>query len=239
MLTLLFKSLGRSGLTAILLSVAGAAAAADLPNSPNSPIAAEDLTPFFARVGGSAVVTDSRISTKISGVTVAGGNGTVSNEPAAYVEGGIYFTHSIAASLSLGSPPIFIARGTGSLAPLGTLFKATAGLPVFQITYHLDPIWQFRPYAGLGVGYAIVFNNQAGALLAPKLHNGPALTIVGGIDYTVSSHWSIFIDVKKAFLTQDATGVAPPFPDVPTILPVSARVRTNPLLVSTGIAYRF
>ena len=232
--------MARVVLGGLTISAATAGSAADLPNAQIAAAASlPEPTPFFVRVGGSAVVSDSRIAAKIAGVPVAGGDGTVSDEPAVYFEGGYFLTRNIAASLSLGYPPTFTARGTGTLAAFGTLYKAAVGLPVFQVTYHLDPIWRLRPYAGVGVGYAIVFDNEAGALLAPKLRDSPAFVLVGGIDYDLSEHWGVFVDVKKAFLSQNITGLAQPLPGLPVILPVSARVRTDPILVSTGVAYRF
>ena len=233
----------RCVLGAVAGALAGLATAASAADVVAPPVPAAALpaapTPVFVRVGGTAVLTGGSVAARIAGVPVAGGGADVSDEPALYLEAGYALTRNIAASLSLGYPPTFTGTGTGTLAPFGKLYEATLGLPVAEVTYRVDPIWGLRPYAGLGIGYAIVFAERAGAILSPKLQGSPAFVIVGGIDYDLSAHWGVFVDVKKAFLTQDLTGLSRPVPGLPTVLPVSARVRTDPILVSTGVAYRF
>ena len=233
------RSLGSLlAVTSIAMSIAAPVAAADLPVAHGIDGSSPPL-PFFVRLGVSAVLPDADVAAKIAGVPVAGGNASVSDEPAAYVEAGYYLTRNIVASLTAGYPPTFATRGTGSLAPFGTLYRSEVGLPVFEVTYHLDAIGRFRPYAGVGVGYAFVFRNEAAAILSPRLRDGAAFVLVGGVDYDLTERWGVFVDVKKAFLTQRFAGVGPPFPGGPAVLPVEARVRTDPLIVTTGFSYRF
>lgn len=218
------------------------AGAADLPIKPPDPasgLLAPAATPFFVRLGAAAVLPDTDIAVRLGGVPVAGGNGSIDAVPAVYVEAGAYLTHNIAVSLSGGYPPTFATRGTGVLAPFGTLYKAEVGLPVFEASYHFDNFGPVRPYLGVGVGYAIVFRNEAASVAVPRLKDSAAFVLVGGFDVDLTAHWGVFADVKKAFLTQGFTGVSPPFPGAPAFLPTTARVRTDPILVSSGIQYRF
>ena len=227
----------------LLGSLAGHSHAADLPAFHQPGFQASALTapalPYFVRIGVSAVITDTTITARLAEVPVTGGGGSIATEPAAYVETGYYLTKEFAVSLSGGYPPTFTTKGTGTLAPFGSLYKAVVGFPVLAATYHFDIFGAFRPYAGAGVGYAIVFQDQAGSVIAPRLRNNAAFVVVGGFDYDITDRWGVFVDAKKAFLTQHFTGIGAAFPGGPTILPVTASVRTDPLLVSTGLSYRF
>jgi outer membrane protein len=234
----------RFALTSLSLVVlAGLGLAADLPLAPAiDPMPAATLAPaalpYFVRLGVAAVIADTRLSARLAGAPVAGGDGSIGTVAAAAVEGGYYLTDTIAVSLAFGYPPTLTTRGTGALAPFGTLYRAVVGLPVLAATYHLDMFGAFRPYAGIGVGYAIVFRNEAVAIAAPNLRDRAAFVLVGGIDYALTDRWGVFVDVKKAFLTQRFSGLATPFPGGPA-LPVTASIRSDPLLVTSGVRYRF
>lgn len=220
--------------------------AADLPTRPPEALpGASAPAPFFVRLGASGAFPDVDVKTSIAGVPVIGGNSRVDPAPAAYFEAGYYVTRNIAVSLSGGFPPTLTTRGTGSLAAQGVLYRAMVGLPVFAVTYHVDYFGRVRPYAGVGVGYGIVFRNESAAVLNPLLRNEAAFVVVAGIDYDVTTRWGVFVDVKKAFLTQRFTGTAQVPVAVPGAgvvvarLPAEASVRTDPVLVSVGLSYKF
>ncbi|WP_158811034.1 OmpW family protein [Beijerinckia sp. L45] len=234
--------------------------AADLPSraiAPVAPILEPAWHPFFVRAGVAGVFPDTGINTTINAApfppigTIPGsffpGSGHVSNRPAAAFEAGYYVTRHIAVSIAGGFPPTFTTTGQNGLATQGVLYRVMEGLPVAAVTYHLDNFGPIRPYAGVGVGYAIVFRNESAAVLNPLLRNKAAFVLVGGIDYDLSEHWGLFVDVKKAFLTQSFTGrtqpqpvVVPPFGFLGTVQPtVAASVRTDPVIVTAGVGYRF
>ncbi len=240
----------RSILAGLLLGLSAIATepsqAADLPTEPKaSLIGASAPDPFFVRLGASGAFPDVDVRTSIAGTAVADGNSRMDPVPAAYFEAGYYLTRNVALSLSGGFPPTLTARGTGSFAAQGVLYRAVAGLPVFAVTYHLETFGRVRPYAGVGVGYGIVFRSEAAAVLNPLLRNEAAFVLVAGVDYDVTTHWGVFVDVKKAFLTQRFTGTAQVPVAVPGIgvvvarLPAEASVRTDPVLVTLGLSYRF
>ncbi len=223
---------------ALIVSNVRAVAATPPSVDPAAPLPAP--TPFFVRVGATAVIPQNvNAAVRAGGLPVIGGNGSVAAVPAAYVEAGYYLTNNLAASLAGGYPPTLTARGTGTLAPFNTMFKATVGLPVVAVTYHFDGLGPVRPYAGLGGGYAIVFDNKAASTTSPSLRDAPAFVLVGGIDYDLKDRWGLFVDVKKVFVTQRFTGMSAPFPGGPNIVPTTARIRTDPLLVTAGLSYRF
>jgi outer membrane protein len=246
---------------------AGQAVAADLPSraiAPVAPILEPAWHPFFVRAGVAGVFPDTSINSTVNAATVTSpflpvtltnpatyypNSGGVSARPAATFEAGYYVTHHIAISVSGGFPPTFTTVGQNGLAGQGVLYRVMEGLAVAAVTYHLDNFGPVRPYAGVGIGYAIVFRNESAAVLNPLLRNKAAFVLVGGIDYDLSEHWGLFVDVKKAFLTQSFTGrtqpmavtipVGPGLPGTAQSTGVSASVRTDPVIATAGISYRF
>ena len=268
-----FKAKLRSAVLGVCCGVAtlaaGQALAADLPSrvvTPVAPILEPAWHPFFVRAGVAGVFPDTHIGSTVNAATVTSpllppgialtnpatyfpNSGGVSSRPAATFEAGYYVTHHIAVSVSGGFPPTFTTVGQNGLANQGVLYRVMEGLAVAAVTYHLDNFGPIRPYAGVGVGYAIVFRNESATVVNPLLRNKAAFVLVGGIDYDLSEHWGLFVDVKKAFLTQSFTGrtqpsavtipVGPGLPGTVQATAVSASVRTDPIIASAGISYRF
>ena len=216
--------------------------AADLPAriAPPPPVfGAPALSPFFIRVGVTGVFIDPGTVTAINGVVSPTGAATIATVPASYVEAGYFLTKSFAVSLSGGFPPVLTSTGAGGFAPLGTLYKTTVGLPIASVHYHAD-LGRLHPYIGGGVAYAIVFRNQAATILAPNLKGNAGVALVGGADFDLTDHWSLFVDVKKVWLKQNFKGnVAVLTPLGVAVVPVTGRVRSDPVLASLGIGYRF
>jgi outer membrane protein len=201
-----------------------------------APVPAEK--PFFLHIGAIGSFFDTGVLTKIGGVPVAGSGGTIGSAVSGSVEAGAFVLPHIAFSVSGGWPPVLSLRGTGVFASQGTLVKAQSGLTTFTVHYHFDNFGPIKPYAGLGVGYAIVFRDIAmPATIAPSLKDNAAFVLQGGVEYAVTDHIGIFVDVKKAWLDQDLTGFTVS-PGV-GLAPVAARIRSDPLLVSTGVSFNF
>jgi outer membrane protein len=78
--------------------------------------------------------------------------------------------------------------------------------PTLYLQYRANPGGTFRPYAGLGVNYTMIFDDDlivAGVPLGLDAHSiGVAAQF--GFDYKVNDRWSFNVDVKYAKL---ATGV--------------------------------
>jgi outer membrane protein len=53
-----------------------------------------------------------------------------------------------------------------------------------------------------------------------------------GADYMITDNWGVFVDVKKAILRTEATGFLGP-------APIRADVKLDPLVLHTGVTYRF
>ncbi|MDR3462755.1 MAG: OmpW family outer membrane protein [Beijerinckiaceae bacterium] len=244
----------KAGIVGMLLALGAIAAvpasAADLPSTtvtPPAPIAPSFFQnfAFYTRIGGSGVFSDSHISSVTTlpgpfGTVSSHGIGSVGSVAALYLESGMYLTPNVAVGLSGGYPPTLTVSGRNSLAPAGTLAQAVVGLPIARITYHLTNFGPIRPYAGVGIGYAIVYHDSGAYLQYPALKSKAAFVLVGGVDYDITPHWSVFVDIKKIFLDQTLAAQVPgtgPFTGM--LLPTTASVRTDPLLASLGIGYRF
>jgi len=214
--------------------------AADLSASP-PPISALFALlppkPFFSRIGVAGVLFDTGLAAHLGGAPIPGSGGKIPNVVTAAFEAGVFVTPNVGVSLGGGFPPVLSLRGTGTLAPEGTLFKAQTGLVTLTAHYHFD-LGPVRPYVGGGLGYAIVFRDIAQpAVFGPVLYNGFAPVIQAGIDYALTGSVGVYVDLKKAWLSQDMTGFSP----VPSggVLPVYSRIRSDPVLLTGGFSYRF
>jgi outer membrane protein len=102
--------------------------------------------------------------------------------------------------------------------------------PILSAQYHFLPKARFSPYVGAGVGYMAFYagTNRNGFNL--HLTNGFAPAVEGGFDVALSGRWSANVDVKKVFFKTDASVNAGA---------LVSKVYLDPLVVSTGVGYKF
>jgi outer membrane protein len=214
------------------------AQAADLATPPVlAPIVPVPPKPFFVRLGFVEGFFDTGLATSIAGSPVTTGNGKLSPVPTASVEAGVFLTPHFAVSISGGFPPVLSLMGTGSFAPQGVLVKSQTGVATLTGHYHFD-LGPFKPYVGGGVAYAVVLRDLNAAIVAPNLMSNAGLVAETGVDYALTDSWGVFVDFKKIWLKQNFTGFTA-VPGVTGLAPVYARVRTDPILLTTGVSYRF
>lgn len=220
--------------------VATSVRAADVPSQTvASPIVPAPSRPMFVRLGATGAFLDQRLS----GVSLAGqpviGAG-VKAEPivTAYTEAGYFFTRQLAISISGGWPPKITEEGGGVLKAFGILARERVGTITTTTHYHFD-YGRLHPYLGGGLAYAIVFNNAPGAISYPVVHDGIGGVVVGGVDVELDDRWSLFLDVKNAWVEQRTSGFAATVPGGPAILPLRTRLHSDIVLVTSGIGYRF
>jgi len=180
-------------------------------------------------VGAAGVMFDSGASLTLGGVAVPGASAKASNNVTAMFEFGYFINDNISVQLTGGYPPISTLTGTGTIASLGTLGKATYGPAVASMNYHLTNFGAFQPYVGLGVAYAIIFASHDGAVHNLSVQGEGGWALQGGADYYLNRNWSLFVDAKYIFLHVSATGNA-------LGLPVTAQVRLDPTIVSGGVS---
>ena len=213
--------------TALFAMASGTGFAADMgaPGKPDEP-------KWFFKIGPGGVLFNSSAKLYAAGALVPGASARASNNLAALFGVGYFVTDNIALELGAGIPPTTALAGRGTAAPLGTLGKVTYGPATLTATYHFKNFGAIQPYVGLGGGYAIIFDDKDGSVTNLSVKGAPAAVLQAGVDVAIDRHWAAFVDVKQLFLSVDASGAIGP-------TPVTAKVKLDPTVVFTGIAYRF
>jgi outer membrane protein len=126
------------------------------------------------------------------------------------------------------TPHTVAVQGLGDLADVWLL------PPTLTVQYHLDPDGQsIRPYVGAGINYTTFFGvDEAAGINKVKLDDSFGLALQAGFDIPFGGGWSANVDVKKIFISTDATVVTPG----PTI---KASVDIDPVVVGIGVGYRY
>jgi outer membrane protein len=220
------------GLVFAILVAAVPARAADPVATTNPTVPTGVVSPWFLRLGAAGVLFDSSASIKLAGAPVPGASAKAADNLTAMFEFGYYLNPNLSLQFTGGFPPTTTLTGKGTIAPLGTLGKATYGPAAISASYHFTDFGAFKPYVGAGALYAIVFSTRDGAVTGLKVDGAPGALVQAGFDYALDKNWSIFVDAKKLFLSVDARGTA-------LGAPVTAHIRLDPTIVSTGIAYRW
>ncbi|MFA6961859.1 MAG: OmpW family outer membrane protein [Opitutaceae bacterium] len=135
------------------------------------------------------------------------------------------FTPHWSADLVLTVPQEQHVRSAG--ASLGTFQHLP---PTLLAKYTINPDSKLRFYVGAGVNFTLIFNEKlgGGTLKLDDYSVGPAGQV--GCDYTISEHWSLNLDVKRAMLRTDVTTTAG--------VKVT-ELHLDPWLYSVGLRYQF
>ena len=192
---------------------------------------ADDQGEWYARAGALEALyhSDAEIATP-EGV-IPGASAKVSNNTTAIIELGYDFTPRAFAMLMIGVPPRPRITATGSIAEAGELGAVTYGPAVLTGGFRLPIANRLQFYAGTGVVYAIILRNHDATISNLDVHNHFGYAIQTGLEYTLSPRWAIYADVKQLWLSVDATGVLGD-------IPVAAKLRLNPTLLSFGGKFR-
>ncbi len=106
--------------------------------------------------------------------------------------------------------------------------------PTLLLQYHLPIGRHFKPYAGVGLNYTILFDSKAAPdFPVDEIHakDGFGWALQAGADWRLGdSSWFFNIDVKKLFVGTTLKG--------PGRVPVT-KVDLNPWLMGAGFGYRF
>lgn len=219
--------------TTLILGVGAPSRAADIRGGTPAPVATPLADPpWFLKVGPAGVFFDSSTDIYTPAGQVPGASARAGDNFSGLFEIGYFFTDNLAVSLTGGIPPTAKLTGKGTAAGLGTIGEAVYGPATLTAHYHYKGFGALQPYAGLGVGYAVIFDSKDGAVTNLDVKGAPAFVMQAGFDYNIDRNWAVFIDVKKLILSVDATGNLGP-------TPINAKVRLDPTIAFTGIAYRF
>jgi len=198
-----------------------------------SPARAEEppTTGLYIHVGPGALLFSPSAKIRATEVTIPGATVNLRNEVTGIVEFG-YQRGSIGVSLAVGGPPLTTVRGADTLAPLGALGRIRYGISVLAAQYHFDAIGRLHPYVGAGPSLLLVFSNQDLAVQNLKVRDNVGVAVQAGAEFDLDQRWSLFVDVKKAYLRTSAQASLGP-------APLAAKIRLDPMAISGGVSYRF
>lgn len=164
-----------------------------------------------------------------SGTTSIGGKVSVDDSVIPELDITYFITNKIAAELVLGT-----AEHTVKVKDLGLNVTDTWLLPpTLTVQYHPFDEGNFRPYVGAGLNYTFFYDEQVNTTAVSHARFDDALgyALQAGVDYGISEHWALNLDVKKIFLQTDLSL------DYGAI--TAKNVNLDPWLVGVGISYRF
>jgi len=183
---------------------------------------AENDSPWMVRGRVIAVLPDPDAT-----VSPIGGDIAITDDVVPELDISYFFAKHWAAELILAT-----AYHDVTHTPTGTNLGSVWLLPpTLTAQYHIDPDSDsFRPYVGAGVNYTFFYgvDNPAGQSVSYDDNFGWVLQ--AGADFPVGNGWALNVDVKKVFLSTDATVVP---------LGVTADVDIDPWIVGFGAGYRF
>jgi outer membrane protein len=211
--------------TFVILTMAGQAVEATEP-----PV----TSGFYVDVGLAGLLFDTNASINVAGSQLPDSRLRASNNVTLGIGIGYFVAPNISLLTVLGVPPTTTLTGQGSLNGL-TLGKVTYSPSILIANYHFRQFGAFQPFLGAGVTYTVVFGTKDYAIADLRVNNSIGAVIRTGFDVMFSDRWGAFISISKAFISTNASGNAVTLGGVP----VSARVSFNPLVLFSGITYRF
>ena len=187
---------------------------------------------WFTRVGLLGAVYHSGATIATNGTVVPGATVDVSHDVSLTLDIGYDITTNIFTSLMVGIPPKPTITGQGSVAELGELGAVRYAPGILSGGYRFRRWGSFHSYAGPGVVYALILNDQDGSVSHLHVRNNFGFVLQTGVEYSLYKKWSLFVDFKEIWLGVDAHGFIGD-------APVTAHVKLNPSLFSVGFKYHF
>lgn len=189
--------------------------------------------PWYVHAGPGRIALANHARMDAGGVLVPGAGLATHPQWTPVVEVGRFLTPGIALGLTVGVPPTVTFYGTGPLAPLGKLGSATYGPSALTAQWHpLGSKSKIDPYVGAGGSYMIIFDHKDAAMHITHIANDLGPVVQGGVNVSLSRHFGVFADVKKAWLHTDAYGTVGGGP-------VHAHFKMDPFVLNAGLAIRF
>ncbi|MBU7435834.1 OmpW/AlkL family protein [Paraburkholderia fungorum] len=226
------KWVGASGLTVLaacsIFTFMATPAAAQVPD------AQQDGGPWYVRAGFGWVAFNEDVGLKAGGQTVPGGNANVKDNAAFLAEFGYHITPNIALGLLVGYPPTTTLTGAGTVASVGEIGKVKYAPAALTLQWQFTNLAHYNlyPYVGAGVTYMKIIDTTDGHVTDFQARNAWGGVAQVGLEYRITKHIGVFVDVKKFIVRTSATGYLGP-------APVHAAVRLDPLVTTAGVAFRF
>jgi outer membrane protein len=172
------------------------------------------------------------VSPDASATTSINGTADIDNKVVPEVD----FTYFIADNIGL---ELIAATAKHNATAIGTdvgdvpLGSAWLLPPTLSLQYHV-PMEGFKPYVGAGVNYTFFYSEKAAGTPVNgfNLKDTFGFSLQAGVDIDITEDVFLHVDVKKLFLSTDAT--------IPTDLGlVTADVQIDPWIIGVGIGKKF
>lgn len=212
------------------------ASAADLLRAPPASPVPTFLEPafkrFFLHAGPAGLFYSESAKMQAGGFPVPGADVRMPNAYTFAIEAGYHFTPNFAIGLAAGFPPLNKVEARGSLTGLGTLGKVDGGPMALTAQYHFTGLGRFQPYIGAGPALMVIFKDHDHAVTDLKTDHALGFAGQVGFNYMLDDNWGFFVDVKKVHLRAKTRGYMGP-------APIKATITLDPMVVHTGVTYRF
>jgi outer membrane protein len=176
---------------------------------------AEDTGDWLVRARALRLISDNDDTTGL--------NLGVNNKWMPEVDITYFFTPNWAAELILTVPQKHSLYTDGT--KIGTLKQLP---PTLSLQYHLTELQGFRPYAGIGINYTrITDQDLVDPVSISKNSWGPAVGF--GVDVPVGGGWLVNLDAKKVWIDTDVKISGEKI----------GTLNIDPWLLSVGVGYRF
>jgi outer membrane protein len=175
------------------------------------------------RLRGLGVLPDASGSVSVAGVQLPGSL-SITNSFVPEIDGTYFLTHNIGFELIAATTQHSVHQSTAG--DIGSVWLLP---PTLTAQYHLDPDGSFfRPYVGAGINYTFFYSVRSPV---PALHyaNNVGWALQAGSDFPLNGPWFLNVDVKKVFLSTDATGAGGL---------VQGHADINPWLIGGGVGIR-
>jgi len=191
---------------------------------------------FIVRAGAAYLHWSESANVRSNSQLIPGGDARLSNNKGVVFDAAYFFRPNMSVALGLGIPPTTTLSGAGTLASTGRLGKITYGPSVVSVRYHLNGLGPVHPYVGVGGTYTLIFNTKDIGLKHFRVTDTVGPVAQGGFDIFLDRRFGIYFDAKKIWAKSNAKYLVPgPNGDTPG----TARVTLNPLILVTGVSYRF
>jgi outer membrane protein len=227
----------RTAILGLLCACAGVAGAnaADLgirKSYEPLPPAAFDFKRFYIHAGPAGLLYSEGAKMRAAGTPIPGADVRIPNSLTFAIEAGYFFTPNFAVGFAGGFPPLVKVEAKGSINGLGTLGKVAGGPTALTAQYHFTGMGNFQPYVGVGPSLMIIFRDQDGVVTDLKTDHALGVAAQVGFNYMFNENWGVFFDAKKVYLRAKTAGNLGP-------APIKATVTLDPLVLHTGVTYRF
>jgi outer membrane protein len=154
-------------------------------------------------------------------------------------------TNNFGVELLLALPATHDITGTGSISSIGKIGEVAVLPPALIAQYHFMPANNIRPYAGAGINYTLVGEEETTDALTQALgatstslavDNSFGFVGQAGVDIDINKKWYINFDVKYIILdtSADLKITGGPAAGTQTI-----NFDLDPLVLGAGIGTRF